>query len=288
MQLTDARLKSQPEVARVLGKAGRADTSTDAAPLSMLETIVVLKPREQWPRKMSQQELIAKFDAAMKFPGVANAWTMPVRGRIDMLATGMRSPLGLKIAGPDLQKIQELGTRVEELLRDVRGTRSVFAERANDGRYIDIQWDRGELGRAGISMEEAQVAVQNAIGGDNVTTVIQGRARYPVNVRLPRDSRDNLDALRQVLVGGSGGDDPVPLGTTGYRADRAGTSDDPRRKRHADRLRVPGPGRARSKGLRQRSGTGAGAETEPARRDTRCCGAGSMKRSSASAGGCCR
>jgi copper/silver efflux system protein len=212
LQLTDARLKSQPEVAQVLGKAGRADTSTDVAPLSMLEAVVVLKPREQWPRRMSQQELIGKFDAAMKFPGVANTWTMPVRGRIDMLATGMRSPLGLKIAGPDLQRIQELGARVEELLRDVRGTRSVFAERINDGRYIDIQWDRGELARAGISMEEAQTAVQNAIGGDNVTTVIQGRARYPVNVRLPRDSRDNLDALRQVLVGGSAGGDPVPLG----------------------------------------------------------------------------
>jgi Cu(I)/Ag(I) efflux system membrane protein CusA/SilA len=212
LQLTDARLKSQPEVAQVLGKAGRADTSTDTAPLSMLETVVVLKPREQWPRRMSPQELIAKFDAAMKFPGVANTWTMPIRGRIDMLATGMRSPLGLKIAGPDLQRIQELGAHVEELLRDVRGTRSVFAERINDGRYIDIQWDRGELGRAGISMEEAQTAVQNAIGGDNVTTVIQGRARYPVNVRLPRDSRDNLDALRQVLVGASAGGDPAPLG----------------------------------------------------------------------------
>lgn len=212
LQLTDARLKSLPEVDHVLGKAGRADTATDVAPLSMLETVVVLKPRELWPRKLSQQELIAKFDAAMKFPGVANAWTMPVRGRIDMLATGMRSPLGLKIAGPDPQRIQELGIRVEELLRDVRGTRTVFAERTNDGRYVDIEWDRGELARAGISMEEAQAAVQNAIGGDNVTTVIQGRARYPVNVRLPRDSRDNLDALREVLVGGSEGRDAILLG----------------------------------------------------------------------------
>jgi Cu(I)/Ag(I) efflux system membrane protein CusA/SilA len=212
LQLTDSRLKSQPEVAHVLGKAGRADTSTDSAPLSMLETVVVLKPREQWPSRISQRELMAKFDAIMQFPGVANTWTMPVRGRIDMLATGMRSSLGLKIAGPSLEKIQELGTRVEELLRDVRGTRSVFAERTNNGRYLDVQWDRGELASAGISMEEAQTAVQNAIGGDNVTTVIQGRARYPVNVRLPRDSRDNPDALRQVLVGGSGGGSPVPLG----------------------------------------------------------------------------
>jgi copper/silver efflux system protein len=212
LQLTDSRLKNMPEVSHVLGKAGRADTSTDAAPLSMLETVVVLKPRDQWPRRMSQQELIGKFDAAMKFPGVANTWTMPVRGRIDMLATGMRSPLGLKIAGPDLQRIQDLGIKVEELLRGVRGTRTVFAERINDGRYIDIDWDRGELARAGLSMEEAQAAVQNAIGGDNVTTVIEGRARYPVNVRLPRDSRDNRDALRQVLVGGSDSRDAIPLG----------------------------------------------------------------------------
>jgi len=212
LQLTDARLKSLPEVAHVLGKAGRADTPTDVAPLSMLETIVVLKPREQWPHRIPQQELIAKFDAAMKFPGVANAWTMPVRGRIDMLATGMRSPLGLKIAGPDLQRIQDLGIRVEELLRDLRGTRTVFAERNNEGRYVDIEWNRGELARAGVTMEEAQASVQNAIGGDNVTTVVQGRARYPVNVRLPRDARDNLEALRQVLVGGSDGRDAVPLG----------------------------------------------------------------------------
>jgi copper/silver efflux system protein len=212
LQLTDARLKDQPEVAMVLGKAGRGDTSTDIAPLSMLETVVVLKPRDQWPQRLSHADLIAKFDAAMQFPGVANSWTMPIRGRIDMLATGMRSPLGLKIEGPNLQTIQEVGTRAEGLLRDIRGTRSVFAERTNDGRYIDIQWDRGELARAGISMEEAQTAVQNAIGGDNVTTVLQGRARYPVNVRLPRDARDNLDALREVLVGGSGGSEPVALG----------------------------------------------------------------------------
>ena len=212
LQLTDARLMTLPEVDHVLGKSGRADTATDPAPLSMLETVVVLKPRSQWPRQLSQQELIDKFDATMKFPGVANAWTMPIRGRIDMLSTGIRSPLGIKIAGPNLQVIQDLGTQVEKLLRDVRGTRNILAERMNDGRYIDVQWNRGELARAGISMEEAQVAVQNAIGGDDVTMVIQGRARYPVNVRLPRELRDNLDALRQVLVGGSANSDPTPLG----------------------------------------------------------------------------
>jgi Cu(I)/Ag(I) efflux system membrane protein CusA/SilA len=211
LQLTDARLKSQPEVARVLGKAGRAETATDAAPLSMLETIVVLKPRQQWPRQIPLPELIARFDASLRFPGVANTWTMPVRGRIDMLATGMRTPLGLKIAGSDLERIQELGIRVENLLRGIRGTRSIFAERINEGRYIDVQWDRGELARAGISMEGAQSAVQYAIGGESVSTAIQGRARYPVNVRLPQDSRDNLDALRQVLVDSSIGGDPVAL-----------------------------------------------------------------------------
>ena len=193
LQLTDARLKSLPEVDHVLGKAGRADTSTDVAPLSMLETVVVLKPRTLWPSRLSEQELINKFDAAMQFPGVANAWTMPVRGRIDMLATGIRTPLGLKIAGPDLQVIQQLGTQVQGLLREVRGTRNIFAERMSDGRYIDIQWRRGDLARSGLSMEEAQSAVQNAIGGDNVTTVIQGRARYPgeraATARRARESR---------------------------------------------------------------------------------------------------
>jgi Cu(I)/Ag(I) efflux system membrane protein CusA/SilA len=212
LQLTDARLKTLPEVDHVLGKAGRADTPTDVAPLSMLETVIVLKPRAQWPKQLSQQELINKFDAAMQFPGVTNAWTMPIRGRIDMLATGIRTPLGLKIAGPNLEVVQQLGTQAQMLLQKVPGARNVFAERMNDGRYIDIQWHRDDLARAGLSMEEAQSAVQNAIGGDNVTTVIQGPARYPVNVRLPRDARENLDDLRQVLVGGSGGSDPVPLG----------------------------------------------------------------------------
>ena len=211
LQITDARLKAQPEVALVLGKAGRASTPTDVAPLSMLETIVVLKPRDQWPRRLSQRELVAKLDAAVKLPGVSNTWTMPVRGRIDMLATGMRSPLGLKISGPDLQTIQELGMRAENLLRTVAGTRNVFAERASEGRYIDVEWDRAALARAGISMEQAQSAVQNAIGGDNISTVVQGRARFPVSVRLPRDERDSLDALQRVLVGGVGGNDPVPV-----------------------------------------------------------------------------
>jgi Cu(I)/Ag(I) efflux system membrane protein CusA/SilA len=212
LELTDARLMALPEVDHVLGKAGRADTSTDPAPLSMLETVIILKPRSQWPKQLSQQQLIHKFDLAMQFPGVANAWTMPIRGRIDMQATGIRSPLGIKIAGPNLQAIQNLAVNVERLLRPLHGTRNILAERNNDGRYIDVQWDRGALARAGVSMEEAQSAIQNAVGGDNVTTVVEGHTRYPVNVRLPREARDNLDALREVLVSGSANSDPTPLG----------------------------------------------------------------------------
>jgi Cu(I)/Ag(I) efflux system membrane protein CusA/SilA len=178
----------------------------------MLETIVVLKPRDQWPEQISTRELIARFDAVMQFPGVSNSWTMPVRGRIDMLSTGMRSPLGLKIAGPGIARIQQLGIRVEELLRSIPGSRSVFAERLNDGRYIDVQWRRDALAQAGIPLDDAQATIQNAIGGDNVTTLIQGRARLPVNVRLPRDARSNLDALKQIPVSASTGGDPTPLG----------------------------------------------------------------------------
>jgi Cu(I)/Ag(I) efflux system membrane protein CusA/SilA len=235
LQITDGRLHSFPGVAQVLGKAGRADTTTDIAALSMFETLVTLKPREQWPEqrtwysswapewlksmlrhitddRISPQQLMGQLNTALRLPGVANFWTMPIRGRIDMLDTGMRSLLGLKVSGPDLRTIQDIGTRLEALLRQVPGTRSVFAERNSDGRYIDIQWDRKSLARAGITMEQAQAAVQNGVGGDDVTTAIQGRARYPVSVRLPRDQRTDLDALRRVLVSGADGRRAVPLG----------------------------------------------------------------------------
>lgn len=235
LQLTDSRIRRLPEVAQVLGKAGRADTATDAAPLSMLETLVVLKPRDQWPERptwYSQwapgwlkpalrritsdrptvQELIQELDAALPLAGVANSWTMPIRGRNDMLATGLRSPLGLKISGPNPQAIQQAGVQVEDLLRAVTGTRGVFAERLDDGLYIDVRWDRRKLSSAGIGLDEAQATVENAIGGDNVTTVIHDRARYPVNVRLPRDLRSNLDDLRGVLVSHREGRDAVPIG----------------------------------------------------------------------------
>jgi Cu(I)/Ag(I) efflux system membrane protein CusA/SilA len=210
LRSTDRILKSFPEVQSVLGKAGRASTATDPAPLSMLETLVILKPRGQWrtvsgSRAITTEELVAEMDRALKIPGVSNSWTMPVRGRIDMLATGMRGRLGLKITGPDVDGIQTLGEKVQSLLREDSATRSVFAERTGDGYYLDIDWDRVELRRRGIAMESAQMAVQHAIGGETVTEVVDGRARYPVNVRYMRDFRSDIESLKEVLVSTPGG-----------------------------------------------------------------------------------
>jgi Cu(I)/Ag(I) efflux system membrane protein CusA/SilA len=234
LRMTDRIIKSFPEVEAVLGKAGSASTATDPAPLSMLETIVVLKPREQWPAvsrwysgwspewvvamlrriwpdRMSEAELAARMDAALHLPGVSNSWTMPVRGRIDMLSTGLRSAIGLKVSGPDSAGIEQLGARVASVLRGVPETRSAFAERNNSGRYIDIDWDRGELARQGISVEDAQQSVERSIGGEVVTTVVDGRARYSVNVRYARDFRSDLDALRSVVVASADGSKQFPL-----------------------------------------------------------------------------
>jgi copper/silver efflux system protein len=235
LQVTDRVMKQFPEVDRVLGKAGRADSSTDPAPLSMLETVITLRPKEQWRRvdtwysawapewlkpvfrpftsdRISEKELVNQLDESLKLPGVSNAWTMPIKARIDMLTTGIRTPLGLKITGDDLQRIEEIGTRIEALLPSIRGTRNVFAERTGGGFFLDVEWNRDELARFGLSIEEAQSVVQNAIGGENVTTTVEGRERYPVNVRYMRDFRSDFDALSRVLVPASGGQRQIPLG----------------------------------------------------------------------------
>lgn len=227
LQVTDSILKQFPEVDSVLGKAGRAETPTDPAPLSMLETLITLKPRSQWrrvdtwysgwapewtkpmlrhitPDAISSEELLAQMDAAIKAPGVSNAWTMPIRGRIDMLTTGMRTPVGLKISGGDLNTIEALGKQVEAVLLSVRGTRGVFAERANAGYFIDIAWRRDELARYGISIEGAQAVLKNAIGGDDVSTVFSGPERYQVNVRYMRDFRSDLNSISRILVPAGG------------------------------------------------------------------------------------
>jgi Cu(I)/Ag(I) efflux system membrane protein CusA/SilA len=227
LQVSDHILRQFPEVDHVLGKAGRAETATDPAPLSMLETVIVLKPRTAWrrvdtwysswspewakrvfrrfkPDTISTEDLISQMNAALKLPGVNNSWTMPIRGRIDMLTTGIRTPVGLKIAGGDLQHIQEIGGEIESLLNTVKGTRTVLAERTADGHFLDLQWDREQLARYGVSVEDAQKVIENAIGGDNVSTVVLGQERYRVNVRYLRDFRSDLGALRRL---------PVPAGS---------------------------------------------------------------------------
>jgi Cu(I)/Ag(I) efflux system membrane protein CusA/SilA len=213
LQSTDQIISGFPEVAGVFGKAGRAETATDPAPLSMLETVITLQPKSKWRKSIrSREQLVAELDRALRLPGLSNAWTMPVKGRIDMLTTGIRTPVGLKIAGADWAAIENIGAKIEAALATVRGTRSVFAERTGSGYYLDVEWDRDALARYGLSIDEAQVAVQNAVGGENVTTVIRGRERYPVNVRYMRDFRSNLDTLGLVLVSAAGGKPQVPLG----------------------------------------------------------------------------
>ncbi|MBI5018650.1 MAG: efflux RND transporter permease subunit [Deltaproteobacteria bacterium] len=247
LQVTDRILKGFPEVDRVLGKAGRAETSTDPAPLSMLETVITLKPKDQWrkvptwysdwapgwlqgilrhvtPDHLSQEDLVSELDAALKLPGVSNAWTMPVKGRIDMLTTGIRTPVGLKISGADLAEIEKIGTQIEALLPSLPGTRSVFAERTGGGYFLDVAWNRDELARYGLSVDEAQQVVASAIGGENVTTVVTGRERYPVNVRYMRDFRSDLGALGRVLVPASGGQRQIPLGQLATVRTAAGPS----------------------------------------------------------------
>ena len=234
LQVTDRIIKGFPEVRYVLGKAGRAETSTDPAPLSMLETVVILKPKPEWRKKdtwysswapeflksvfrhitpdhISQEQLVGEMNDALKIPGLANAWTMPIKGRIDMLSTGMRTPVGLKVSGGDLDTIEEIGARIESILPSVKGTRSVFAERTGSGYFLDFEWKREELARYNLSVEEAQAVVEKAIGGDNVTTTVEGRERYPVNVRYMRDFRSDYGALGRVLVPASGGQKQIPL-----------------------------------------------------------------------------
>lgn len=247
LQVTDRIIKQFPEVDRVMGKAGRAETSTDPAPLSMLETVITLRPRAEWrrvntwysswapewfkvilrhvtPDHISQEQLITELNNALRLPGLANGWTMPIKGRIDMLSTGIRTPIGLKISGSDVGVIEELGTQIESILPSVRGTRSVFAERTGSGYFLDIEWDRDELALYGLHIDEAQAAVQNAIGGENVTTAVEGRERYPVNVRYMRDFRTDMGDLERVLVSDPEGLRQVPLDQLAHIRATAGPS----------------------------------------------------------------
>jgi Cu(I)/Ag(I) efflux system membrane protein CusA/SilA len=233
LQVTDSILKQFPEVGQVLGKAGRAETPTDPAPLSMLETVIILAPKSQWRHvstwysswapewlkpilrhvtsdTISPSELVKEMDSAVRVPGLINAWTMPIKGRIDMLSTGIRTPVGLKISGADVKTIEEIGSNVQAMLSSVPGTRSAFAERTQTGYFLDIHWKREELARYGLTVEQAQQVVENAIGGDDVSTVFNGPERYPVNVRYMRDFRSDVDNLNRVLVPAAG-DRQIPI-----------------------------------------------------------------------------
>lgn len=200
LQQTDRLIKTVPEVERVFGKAGRADTATDPAPLEMFETTIQFKPREQWRAGMTPDKLVEELDRTVKVPGLSNVWVPPIRNRIDMLATGIKSPVGIKVAGADLLTIDRLTTQIEAAVKGVPGVSSALAERLTGGRYIDVNVDRLAAARYGLSVADVQAVVSTAIGGETltITEIVQGRERYPINVRYPREIRDSLERLRQL------------------------------------------------------------------------------------------
>ena len=212
LQIQDRIIKTFPEVASVYGKAGRAETSTDPAPTEMFETVINLKPKDEWRPGVTTESLIAEMDKALQFPGVSNAWTMPIKARIDMLATGIRTPVGIKVLGKDLAELDQVAKEIEAVVRNVPGTTSAYAERVIGGYYLDIVPDRDALARYGLLIGNLQDTIAMALGGEAVTTTVEGRERYTVNVRYPRDFRDNPEAIaRDVLVPLPGGG-AVPLG----------------------------------------------------------------------------
>jgi len=200
LQQTDRLIKTVPEVKTVFGKVGRAETATDPAPLTMIETTIQLKPHEQWREGVSMKDIIAELDAKVHFPGVTNAWLMPISARIDMLATGIKTPIGIKIAGSDLNEIQKIGERVEQVIRQLPETTSVFSERVDGARYIDIDIDRDQAAHYGLSVADVHEVIDLAVGGKNLTYTVEGRERYPINLRYPRYVRDSIDALNDLPI----------------------------------------------------------------------------------------
>lgn len=200
LQQTDKLIKSIPEVKSVFGKIGRAETATDPAPLTMIETIIQLHPKAQWREGMTTQKLKSELNKVLQFPGITNAWVMPIKTRIDMLATGIKTPVGIKISGPSLAKIEEIGIQIESVLKNFKGTASVFADRAVGGRYVTIDTRRNDAARFGLNIGHIQEIVQTAVGGMNVTETIEGRERYPVNLRYPQYERDSLQKIKSLPI----------------------------------------------------------------------------------------
>ena len=211
LQQTDRILYSFPEVETVFGKIGRAETATDPAPLSMIETSIMLKPESEWRPGLTPDLLIEEMDRALQFPGLTNAWVMPIKNRIDMLSTGIKTPVGIKISGPDLDILQQIGEQVEAVVSQLPGTLSAYAERVMGGNYLDFVLDRQAIARYGLTVGDVQDVIQSAIGGMNITTTVEGLERYPVNLRYSRELRDDPEALRQILVPTPGGQQ-IPLG----------------------------------------------------------------------------
>ena len=205
LQQTDKIIKTFPEVERVFGKVGRAETATDPAPLSMIETTITLKPQNQWREGMTIEKLTDELDRAIQFPGVTNAWTMPIKTRIDMLSTGIKTPVGIKIAGEDLNVLEKLGEEIEALMQEVPGTLSAYAERVAGGNYLDYDIDREAAARYGLTIGDVQDVIMTAIGGSNITYTVEGLERYPINLRYQRELRDDISSLERILI-------PTPRG----------------------------------------------------------------------------
>jgi Cu(I)/Ag(I) efflux system membrane protein CusA/SilA len=205
LQQTDRIIASFPEVQHVLGKIGRAETATDPAPLSMVETTIQLKPESEWRPGMTIEKLIRELDQAIQFPGLTNAWTMPIKARIDMLSTGIKTPVGIKLMGEDLQVLSDLGAQIEIALSDLKGTLSVYSERVTGGNFLDYRIRREDAARYGLTVSDVQDVIMSAIGGMNITQTVEGLERYPVNLRYGAEMRDSLENLKRILV-------PTPTG----------------------------------------------------------------------------
>lgn len=211
LQVTDRLIKTVPEVRSVFGKAGRAETATDAAPLEMVETIIQFKPLDEWRPGMTMEKLIKELDQLVKLPGLTNAWVMPIKTRIDMISTGIKTPVGIKISGPSLEVIQRLGEQIEKVVRSVPGTASVFAERVVGGRYLNIDIDRRAAARYGLNISDVQEIISQAVGGENVAQTVEGLERYPINIRYPVSDRDSIEKLLMLPIIAANGAN-VPLG----------------------------------------------------------------------------